>query len=175
MPSGSSISLWLSPTAAFALQGSGSAAGASSATSTASSFGGVVKRVTPSSRRQRYTKLRSTSCRRSTSVTVTPCPSVSETIRSLISADQFRRRSTPLRTSIRSTDTWLSSLQTLWLNATRQTQRFNPHSARRPSPDAYDASVMPPSPPRPTPQFDAGARGAGGGGALGTAAGWDNG
>src|SRR3546814_11962013 len=103
------------------------------------------------------------------------CASVSETIRSLISADQFRRRSTPLRTSIRSTDTWLSSLQTMWLNATRQTQRFNPHSARRPSPDAYDASVMPPSPPRPTPQFDAGARGAGGGGALGTAAGWDNG
>src|SRR3546814_9404600 len=59
------------------------------------------------------------------------CASVSETIRSLISADQFRRRSTPLRTSIRSTDTWLSSLQTMWLNATRQTQRFSPHSARR--------------------------------------------
>src|SRR3546814_14611212 len=49
----------------------------------------------------------------------------------------------------------------MWLNATRQTQRFSPHSARRPSPDAYDASVMPPSPPRLAQQFDAGWRGAG--------------
>src|SRR3546814_10001121 len=99
MPSGSSISIRLSPAAAFAPQGSGSAAGASSATSNASSFGGVVKRVTPRSRRQRYTKLRSTSCRRATFVTVTPCPRVSETTRSLISSAPYLPRChTPDRT-----------------------------------------------------------------------------
>ena len=116
----------------------GSQAGMSSLTSTASSFAGPARRVTPSSRRQRYTRLRSTSCRRATSVTVTPGSRVSERIRSLTSAGQFRRRSTPLSTSIRSTDTWLSSLQTTWHNATRQTQRFSSTSARRSSPDGYE-------------------------------------
>jgi hypothetical protein len=53
---------------------------------------------------------------------------------SLTAADQYRRRRTPFRTSIRSTDGRLSSLQTTWLNATLQTQRFSPRSARRPSP-----------------------------------------
>ncbi len=106
-PSANSISIRPAPDAgALGIMGSmgseeSSAAPGPSATSTGRKAVAARVRLTPRARRQRYTRERSISWRRATSVTVTPDSSVSETICSFSAFDQFRRRSAPLKISIR--------------------------------------------------------------------------